>query len=141
MPDINSIKVGDKLPERSHKPDMVQLFMYNAAIWNPHRIHYDYNYTTKVEHHPEIVVDGPLQGDWLSQTVLEWIGEDAELAQFHYSNRKASYVGETLRSLGTVTEVNPATGEVKLDLRIMNEQDEVITPGGATVRFAARKAG
>ncbi len=51
MPNIAALKVGDALPERSHKPDMVQLFMYNAAIWNPHRIHYDYSYTTQVEKH------------------------------------------------------------------------------------------
>jgi len=132
---LNALKVGDALPERSHQPDMVQLFLYNAAIWNPHRIHYDYNYTTQVENHPDIVVDGPLQGDWLSQTVLEWIGEAAELVTFEYSNRRASYVGETLRSTGQVAEVNAESGEVRVSLQILNEQDEVITPGSATVRF------
>ena len=135
MPNINALKVGDALPERTHKPDMVQLFMYNAAIWNPHRIHYDYNYTTQVEKHPEIVVDGPLQGDWLTQTVLEWIGDDADLITFEYSNRRASYVGETLRSRGNVAEVNAGSGEVRVSLQILNEKDEVITPGSATVHF------
>src|SRR6185295_19033358 len=66
LPDL---KVGDTLPGRSHTPTNVSLFLYNAAVWNPHRIHYDEAYTTQVEHHPAIVIDGPLQGDWLAQCV------------------------------------------------------------------------
>ena len=30
-------------------------------------------YTTGVEHHPAIVIDGPLQGDWLAQVVTNWL--------------------------------------------------------------------
>ena len=66
MPDIKDIQVGDCLPERRHAPTNVSLFLYNAAIWNAHRIHYDAGYTTEVEKHPAIVVDGPLQGDGLT---------------------------------------------------------------------------
>ncbi len=36
------------------------LFRYSAAIWNPHRIHYDYPYTTETEGFPGLVVHGPL---------------------------------------------------------------------------------
>ncbi len=132
---INDIRVGETLPERLHTPDEVQLFMYNAAIWNPHRIHYDYPYTTETEGHPGIVIDGPLQGDFLTQLVLEWMGEDARLAEFHYSNRRASYLGETLRACGSVTDVDPENREVVLELAIVNEADEVISPGKAVVRF------
>ncbi len=135
MPDLNAIQVGDALPERVHQPDTVQLFMYNAAIWNPHRIHYDYPYTTEVERYPGIVVDGPLLGDWLTQVVLEWIGDDATLVGFQYSNREAAYVDAKLRAVGTVADVDPATGEVRVDLAILDERGAVISPGVATVRF------
>jgi hydroxyacyl-ACP dehydratase HTD2-like protein with hotdog domain len=64
------LKPGDALPTRTHTPTNVSLFLYNAAVWNPHRIHYDEPYTTQVEGHPGIVIDGPLQGDWLAQCVL-----------------------------------------------------------------------
>ena len=60
---IDTLNVGQRIEGRTHKPTSVSLFMYNAAIWNPHRIHYDEPYTTGVEHHPAIVIDGPLQGD------------------------------------------------------------------------------
>ena len=87
MRSIKDIQVGDCLPERRHAPTNVSLFLYNAAIWNAHRIHYDAGYTTEVEKHPAIVVDGPLQGDWLTQAVINWLGDDGDLIEFEYSNR------------------------------------------------------
>jgi 3-methylfumaryl-CoA hydratase len=136
MPEFDAIKSGDALPERSHTPTNVSLFLYNAAIWNAHRIHYDEPYTTGVEKHPGVVVDGPLQGDWLTQTVLEWIGEDAALVEFQYSNRKASYLGDTLVSGGTVKTVDAASREVTLELFVKDREGDVATPGSAIVRFA-----
>mgnify|MGYP006183505531 FL=1 len=135
MVDFNMLKVGDALPERRYTATNVSLFCYNAAIWNPHRIHYDERYTTEVEKHPAVVIDGPLQGDWLSQAVVNWMGDEAVLASFGYSNRKASYLGETLTSGGTITSVDPVTGEVAVDIYIRNEQNEVTSPGTAVVRF------
>jgi 3-methylfumaryl-CoA hydratase len=135
MVDLNTISVGDPLPERSHTATNVSLFCYNAAIWNPHRIHYDETYTTAVEKHPGVVIDGPLQGDWLSQVVVNWIGDDAKLVSFGYWNRRASYLGETLVSGGTVTAVDPRTGAVSLDIQLRNEAGEVTSPGTAVVRF------
>jgi 3-methylfumaryl-CoA hydratase len=111
------------------------LFLYNAAIWNPHRIHYDEDYTINVEKHPAIVIDGPLQGDWLAQSVTNWLAEDGALLSFEYSNRRASYLGETLTSGGKVTAVDLAAGTADLEIFICNEKDQIVTPGSATVRF------
>ena len=107
----------------------------NAAIWNPHRIHYDERYTTAVENHPGIVIDGPLQGDWLTQAVINWLGDDGQLIEFEYSNRRVSILGETLTSGGTVTSINSTA--VTLDIFIRYESGDVGTPGSATVRITA----
>ncbi len=135
MPALTDIRVGDALPERSYTPTNVSLFMYNAAIWNPHRIHYDERYATEVEKHPGVVVDGPLQGDWLTQAVLEWIGEDGRMTRFEYSNRKASYLGETLTCGGRVAAVDEAAAEVTLEIFVKNQAGETTTPGRAVVRL------
>ena len=132
---IQSIKSGDLLPERQFQPDNVQLFLYNAALWNAHRIHFDHPYATEVEGYPGLVIAGPLLGDWLTQSVIEWLGEDGKLISIEYSNRKASYIGEVLRSGGMVTSSEQDTGTAELELYIKNEADEVITPGVAVVRF------
>lgn len=135
---IKSIKPGDLLPERQFEPDNVQLFLYNSALWNAHRIHFDYPYATEVEGYPGLVIAGPLLGDWLTQSVIEWLGDDGKLASIEYSNRQASYIGETLRSGGKVLSSEQDTGMVELEMYIKNEADEVITPGVAVVRFAVK---
>lgn len=129
------IKVGDALPERQHLATNVGLFLYNAAVWNPHRIHYDETYTTQVEKHPGIVIDGPLQGDWLSQCALNWLGERGELISLNYSNRKAAYLGETLTTGGKVVEYDEKSATVSVELYVKNESGDVITPGGATLKL------
>ena len=138
MSRFKSIKPGDLLPEREFKPDNVQLFLYNSALWNAHRIHYDYPYATDVEGYPGLVIAGPLLGDWLTQSVIEWLGDDGKLTSVEYSNRKASYIGETLRSGGKVVSSEQDSGTVELDMYIKNEADEVITPGTAIVRFPVK---
>ena len=135
MPTLSTVTVGTHLDERTHEPSMVSLFLYNAAIWNPHRIHFDADYTTQIEKHPGIVVDGPLQGDWLSQVVTEWLGDDGELVELEYSNRRAAYLGERLRAGGEVVEVDRDAGTVTLQIYIKNADDTVISPGRAMVRL------
>ncbi|MFQ5935379.1 MAG: MaoC family dehydratase N-terminal domain-containing protein [Acidiferrobacterales bacterium] len=41
-------------------PDAVTLFRYSALLFNAHRIHYDYPFTTQIEGYRGLVVHGPL---------------------------------------------------------------------------------
>jgi len=132
---INELKVGDTLPERHHTPTNVTLFMYNAAVWNPHRIHYDETYTTQVEKHPGIVIDGPLQGDWLAQCVTNWAGTDGRVLRFSYSNRRATYLGETMVSGGRITSIDAQNRKVSVELFIRNAEGAVTSPGSAVVEL------
>ena len=132
---LEALKPGDPLPERSFTPDNVQLFFYNAALWNAHRIHFDYPYATEVEGYPGLVIAGPMLGDWLNQCVVDWVADDGYLASIEYSNRKASYIGETLRSGGKVLSIDLDKHEVQLEVTIKNEADEVIAPGVAVAHF------
>ena len=133
---IDMINIGDELPSRQYTPTNVSLFAYNAAVWNAHRIHYDADYTTQVEKHPGIVIDGPLQGDWLSQVALNWLGDDGTLTRFDYSNRGTAILGETLTCGGSIVNVDRESNEVELELYVQNETGEVIAPGHATIRLS-----
>lgn len=135
MSRLDQINVGDILPEKHHTATEVSLFLYNAAIWNPHRIHYDAPYTSEIEKHPAIVIDGPLQGDWLAQCVTDWLGSDGHLMKFSYSNRRAAYLGETLTATGEVVAKDETARTVDVRLGIQNENGEVIAPGLATLKF------
>lgn len=132
---LAALAVGDQLPERQHTPDNVQLMLYNAAIWNGHRIHFDEPYARDVEGYPGLVIAGPLLGDWLHQALTEWLGEDGHIASIEYSNRIASYIGDTLVAGGEITAVDVQTATARVSVFVKNEAGDVITPGNAVVAF------
>lgn len=131
MPGSNTLEIGQQLLERSFTPDTVQLFLYNAAIWNAHRIHYDLPYAQHTEDHPGLLIDGPLQGDWLSQLVYDWMSDGHQLQAFKYSNRRAAYIGDVLVAKGEVIAI--VNDEVALKLTLVNQHGQVTTAGEAIV--------
>ena len=135
MPDINTLNTGDSLPERRFEPDTIQLFLYNAILWNAHKIHFDLPYAVDVEGYPGLVMAGPLMGDWLTQTAIEWAGEQGRLLSIEYSNRHASYIGDVLTSGGTIKAINTNDSTVELDIFVKNQHGDVLTPGVAIVRI------
>lgn len=132
---LGELQVGDALPVRDFECGNVQLMLYNAALWNGHRIHFDEPYAREVEGYPGLVLAGPLLGDWLHQCVEEWLGDDGRIHSIDYSNRVATYVGEVLTSGGTITELLPDSGEVVIDVFIKNAEGVVVTPGTVVARF------
>jgi 3-methylfumaryl-CoA hydratase len=123
------------IPERQHDCDEVQQMLYNASLWNGHRIHFDMPYATEVEGYPGLVVAGPLMGDWLHQVVDEWLGDAGMITSIEYSNRIAAYVGETVTAGGIVMDYDEATGQVTLEVFVKNASDEVLTPGVITAQL------
>ena len=109
--------VGMAIPQREHYCDEVQQMLYNASLWNGHRIHFDMPYATEVEGYPGLVVAGPLMGDWLLQVVDEWLGDAGMITGIEYSNRIAAYVGETVTAGGIVGQITKVEDEfVKLQI-------------------------
>ena len=135
MSKLTNLKPGDALPVRDYCPDNVQNFMYSAALWNAHRIHFDMPYATEVEGYPGIVMSGPMLGDWLTQCVIEWLGDEGQMTSLAYSNRKAAFIGETVTSGGHVLSVDHDKGTAELEIFIKNEAGDVIAPGTATIAF------
>ena len=129
------LKVGDSLPEREFECGNVQQMLYNAVLWNGHRIHYDEPYAREVEGYPGLVVAGPLLGDWLHQCVEEWLGDDGRILSIDYSNRIASYVGDVVTSGGTIAELHPERSEAVIDVFVKNADGDIVAPGRVEVRF------
>ncbi|MDA9799121.1 hypothetical protein N9C39_10290 [Luminiphilus sp.] len=127
--------IGMALPERHHHCDVVQQMLYNASLWNGHRIHFDMPYATEVEGYPGLVVAGPLLGDWLHQIVDEWLDDAGTITGIEYSNRVAAFVGETVTAGGTVTQYDPDSGALTLQVFVKNDRDEVLAPGIITAQL------
>lgn len=132
---FSQFKIGDELPQRQFQCGNVQQMLYNAALWNGHRIHFDEPYAKDVEGYPGLVVAGPLLGDWLHQCVEEWLGDDGRIFSIDYSNRVATYVGDTLISGGVITATRPDSNEIEIDVFINNAQGDNVAPGKILARF------
>jgi hypothetical protein len=57
--------------------------------------------------------------------------------EFEYSNRRSSYIGDTLVSGGKVESVDPEKREAEFSLFVKVEGGDVTAPGRAIVRFHA----
>jgi hydroxyacyl-ACP dehydratase HTD2-like protein with hotdog domain len=131
-PRLADLTVGDALPVMTKNASRAQLFLYSAASFNPHRIHYDREYAA-VEGHPDILVHGPLQGSWLTQYLTDWIGPRARLRSVTWQNRASAFPEQDLEFHGRVTAVRPERNEVELEVWEQTADGSVLMPGTATV--------
>ena len=131
---IGDVTVGDQLPVMTKNASRVQLFLYSAASFNPHRIHYDRDYAA-VEGHPDVLVHGPLQGSWLTQFLTDWIGPLGRLRSVTWQNRASAFPEQDLEFHGRVIAVDRATGTVELEVWEQTADGQVLMPGTATVRL------
>ena len=118
-------------------PDAMDLFLYSAAVWLPHRIHYDVPHTTGTEGHPGLLVQGPLQGVFLMQLIAANLGPAATVTSFTFRHQVPVYVDQTLVCHGRVTAVDPAGGTVTCELWTELEDGRRATVAEATVTLAA----
>lgn len=134
---LDDVAAGDELPPVVRSATRAQLFLYSAATWNPHRIHYDREYAA-TEGHPDLLVHGPLQGAWLTQYVTDWAGPLGRLVAVAWQNRASAFPDEPLEFGGTVTAVDAVAGRVDLDVWERNADGTVLMPATAAVTLPRR---
>ncbi|RVX41768.1 3-methylfumaryl-CoA hydratase [Nonomuraea polychroma] len=76
--------------------DPTLLMRFSAATSNPHRIHYDWPYATRVEGYPGLVVHGPLMTLALAE-MLRLEQHDLPIARLRHRNRRPLFCGQTAR--------------------------------------------
>ena len=134
-PTMSTVQIGDELPKMKKQASEAELFLYSAASFNPHRIHYDREYAN-FEGHDDLVVHGPLQGSWLTQFVTDWAGPRARLLSIEWQNRASAFVGDELIFAGTVTAIDQANTSVELEISEKNIDGTLLMPAKANVRLA-----
>ncbi|MGH9244511.1 MAG: hypothetical protein ACRD29_09375 [Acidimicrobiales bacterium] len=97
-----AVAVGDRLAPVTRRPDALDLFSFSAAIWLLHRIHYDQEYTTRVEGHPALLVHGPLQAVYLTQVIRDHFGPSGRLVRFRFRHQVPVHLGDRLVCGGEV---------------------------------------
>ena len=135
---VEDVTVGTELPTVVRNASRVQLFLYSAATWNPHRIHYDADYA-RFEGHPDVIVHGPLQGAWLSQYVTDWAGPAGRILGLSWQNRATALPETDYELRGVVAAVDDDV----VSLRVWEQTvaGDVLMPGEAKVALPRRSSG
>jgi hydroxyacyl-ACP dehydratase HTD2-like protein with hotdog domain len=140
QPHVEDVAVGDELPVAVRNASRTQLFLYSAATWNPHRIHYDVDYA-RSEGHPDILVHGPLQGAWITQFLTDWMGPRGRLVACSWQNRRSAVPERDYELRGRIVAVDAATGDVTIEGAEQTPEGDVLVPLRAVVRLPRRTAG
>jgi len=83
--------------------DSVLLFRFSALTFNGHRIHYDKQYVTAVEHYPDLIVHGPLQAMLLLELVRKNL-PDAVVKSFSFRGVRPTFVPQRIFVCGKRSE-------------------------------------
>lgn len=88
---------GDRLIKR---PDMISLFMFDAAIWGVHRIHWDADYA-RSEGLPAPILPGWMMAAYLCEFV-GGIASGRRLSSLSLKYRAFGHAGDTLSCTGSI---------------------------------------
>ena len=120
---ITDVGIGDELPSATRNASRAQLFLYSAATHNPHRIHYDRDYVTKVEGYPGLVFHGPLQAALIVELAAKLHGGKAP-KKFTYRGLQPLFEGSEF----TINADDNASG---MELWTANSQGQPTMKGTA----------
>jgi 3-methylfumaryl-CoA hydratase len=110
------------------QPTTTLLFRFSAVTFNGHRIHYDRDYATQVEHYPDLVVHGPLTAMLLAESASRHLGEPLML--FAYRASSPLFVDQLVYVDGVATA---SPGEETATMRAIRSDGVVSMIATATV--------
>jgi hydroxyacyl-ACP dehydratase HTD2-like protein with hotdog domain len=142
MSRVRTPQPGDPVPVLTRRPTRVQVFLFSAATWNAHRIHYDQPYARDGEGYPDVLVQAHLHACFLAQAVRGACGSGARLRRFGWQNRGPAVPGDELTVTGTVSSVAvvPEGVEVAFELAEHNQRGELCVKGWATALLPGDQA-
>lgn len=130
---------GGGLPvvTRTYRPQ--DLFLFSAATWNAHRVHYDQNYAVDIEGHQQLLVQGPLQAVHMFQVLIDSLVEAVSLRSVSYRHLSGLYLGQEASMSGKLVDVDvdATEGTATFDLWVERVEDgQRTTTGSATVQVS-----
>ena len=90
------------LPELVVEPTVSQVFMFSAATWNRHHIHYSRDAAVR-EGHADIVVQRALLGNVFARHVQGWLGPAGSIRRLAWKVVASATPGQVLRCNGVVS--------------------------------------
>lgn len=132
----NSISEGDEITALRKQPSYMQLFMFSAATWNRHLIHYN----TEFAHGDGLADVAPhraLIGSFLAQMLSNWAGDAGRVSRLEWSVRGSALPGKDLTCKGTVVSKRFEGDKRLVECSVWAEDEEGVSlaPGKAVVTF------
>jgi acyl dehydratase len=106
------------------------------------RVHWD-NEWAKAIGNPRAYDYGVLRECWMHHLLTDWMGDDGWVLRQHDEIRKFNYLGDVQRLSGEVTG-RRTDGDrylVDVEMRAVNQRDEVTARGEATIALPSREHG
>ena len=115
-PDTAIARPGQSLATGHRTFSIVDLVLYAGATWDWHRLHYDSEYTDRMQL-PGPVVDGQIYGALFARQAVDSFGPTAFVRKLEFRMRAMVFAGETVQIDGVVREVrrDPEADLVVLD--------------------------
>jgi hydroxyacyl-ACP dehydratase HTD2-like protein with hotdog domain len=133
---------GRTLAVARFTPGEIDLFMFCAATWNTHRIHYDRDFARR-EGYRDLVVPGPMQSARLAQMLADFAAaRGGRLHALNVRHRSVAYCNEPLDLLADATGVTHVDGlaTVQTTVAVLDAAGAVTTSGAATLVFTGAAA-
>lgn len=128
--------VGTSLPPLSVRPTRAHLFMFSAATWNRHHVHYDREAAIR-EGLPDVVVHRGLVGNYLARLVTGWLAEHGGVLEtISWRMLRSAVPDAILTCRGEVTALEKTGTEMVATCRVeaVDEAENVIATGEAVLR-------
>jgi hydroxyacyl-ACP dehydratase HTD2-like protein with hotdog domain len=125
------------LPELAITPTAVQVFMFSAATWNRHHIHYSKD-AALAEGLSDIVVQRGLIGNFLGRLLTSWLGDAGEVRELSWKVMQSATPNREVRCQGTIIaqERNGSSRLVTCELKVLNDQGQTIAAGDAKMELS-----
>ena len=133
MNSIDDVAVGDTF-SHEQTPTRPQLFRYSAITWNPHRIHYDTEYASGVEGHPDVLVQAHFHGAVIQGLLMDQIGPTGQLTDLSWQNVGRAIPDEPLTAGAEVTSVDETTDRIEFEVWTESSEGRC-AEGTAAVEF------
>lgn len=96
------------------------------------RCHWDDEWAQRMGH-PAAYDYGVMRSNWMVHLVTNWMGDDAWLWKLRTAVRKFNYLGDAHVMSGVVSDVDPATNTVTIDMKGVNQRGVTTCDGRAVV--------
>jgi hydroxyacyl-ACP dehydratase HTD2-like protein with hotdog domain len=133
-----SATAGKEVAAAELRVNELDLFMFCAATWLTHRIHFDRDYA-RSEGYSDLVIPGPLQCARLGQLVADFAAaHGGRLDYLEVRHRSPAICGTPIRMAASIAdaEIGPDSVSAKLNVSVTGPDGLVYTSGRSEVTLA-----